>query len=279
MLAEKSLVDIIHERVSSQALQLPVFHHVALKLMNVLAKEEYSIAQVAQMIIEDQALSSHVLRLANSAFFGGLSKVTTIRDAIVRLGARQVTNVVTVVTQSQQYCTKDKTLAAYMLTLWKHSLGCALGTKWFAEKTGYKELAQEGLLAGLLHDIGQLFLFKVLEEVQASEPQMTLPTPVIVEVLQHLHVEQGTMLMQHWNIPELYGEIVRQHHAETYDTSNTLLLMVRLVDMACKKVGIGLQHDPSIVLATTAEAQALGVKEMVLAELEIILEDAMTLSN
>ena len=247
--------------------------------MNVLAKEDYSIAQVAQMIIEDQALSSHVLRMANSAFFGGLSKVTTIRDAIVRLGARQVTNVVTVVTQSQQYCTKDRTMAVYMQTLWKHALGCALGTKWFAEKTGYKELAQEGLLAGLLHDIGQLFLLKVLEDVQASEPELALSKPVIVEVLQHMHVEQGTMLMQHWNIPELYGEIVRQHHAETYDTHNTLLLMVRLVDMACRKVGIGLHHDPSMVLATTAEAQALDVKEVVLAELEIMLEDAMTLSN
>ena len=125
MLAEKSLVEIIHERLSSKTLQLPVFHHVALKLMKVLAQEDYSIAQVAQMIIEDQALSSHVLRMANSAFFGGLSKVTTIRDAIVRLGAKQVTNVVTVVTQSQQYRAKDKTIAAYMQTLWQHSLGCA----------------------------------------------------------------------------------------------------------------------------------------------------------
>jgi HD-like signal output (HDOD) protein len=266
MLAEKSLVGIIHERVSSQALQLPVFHHVALKLMNVLAKEDYSITQVAQMILEDQALSSHVLRMANSAFFGGLSKVTTIRDAIVRLGARQVTNIVTVVTQSQQYCTKDKTMAAYMQPLWKHSLGCALGTKWFAEKTAYKELAQEGLLAGLLHDIGQLFLLRMSK-------------PVILDVLQHMHVEQGAILMQHWNIPELYGEIVRQHHNETYDTSNTLLLLVRLVDMACRKVGIGLHHDPSIVLSTTAEAQALGAKEVVLTELEIMLEDALTLSN
>jgi HD-like signal output (HDOD) protein len=235
MLAEKSLADIIHERVSSQALQLPVFPHVALKLMNVLAKEDYSIAQVAQMIIEDQALSSHVLRMANSAFFGGLSKVTTIRDAIVRLGARQVTNVVTVVTQSQQYRTQDKTMAAYMQILWKHSLGCALGTKWFAEKIGYKELAQEGLLAGLLHDIGQLFLLKILEDVQASDPELILSKPVIVEVLQHMHVEQGTMLMQHWNIPELYVEIVRQHPAEIYDTSSTLLLMVRLVDMAVRR--------------------------------------------
>ena len=279
MLAEKSLVDSIHERVSSKALQLPVFHHVALKLMNVLAKEDYSIAQVAQMISEDQALSSHVLRLSNSTFFGGLSKVTTIRDAIVRLGSRQVTNVVTVVAQSQQYCTKDKSMAAYMQTLWKHSLGCALGTKWFAEKTGYKELAQEGLMAGLLHDIGQLFLLKILEDVHASEPQISLSKPVILEVFQHMHVEQGAILMQHWNIPELYSEIVRQHHDEIYDTSNTLLLLVRLVDMACRKVGIGLHHDPSIVLATTAEAQALGVKEMVLAELEIMLEDAITLSN
>jgi len=44
MLAEKSLVDILHERISSKALQLPVFHHVALKLMNILAQEDYRIA-------------------------------------------------------------------------------------------------------------------------------------------------------------------------------------------------------------------------------------------
>jgi HD-like signal output (HDOD) protein len=279
MPAEKSLVDILHERVSAKALQLPVFHHVALKLMHILAKEDYSIAQVAQLITEDQTLSSHVLRAANSAFFGGLSQITTIRDAIVRLGARQVTQVVTVVTQRQQYRTQDKTMAAYMQTLWKHALGCALGTKWFADKTGYKDLAHEGLLAGLLHDIGQLFVLKVLEDVHASEPRMTLSQPVLVEVLQQTHVEQGTMLMQHWHIPDLYGEIVRQHHADTYDTSNALLLMVRLVDTACKKMGIGLHYDPSIVLATTPEAQALGAKEMVLAELEIMLQDAMALRN
>lgn len=279
MCAEKSLVDIIHERVSSNALQLPVFHHVALKLMDILSKEDFSIAQVAQMVMEDQALTSHVLRMANSAFFGGLSTVTTIRDAIVRLGVRQVTNIVTVVTQSQQYQAKDKTIAAYMQILWKHALGCALGSKWFAEKTGYKELAQEALLAGLLHDIGQLFLLKILGDVQASEPQRTLSKPVILEVLQQMHVEQGTMLMQHWNIPELYVEIVRQHHDEMYDTNNTLLLIVRLVDMACKKVGIGLHHAPSIVLVTTSEAESLGAKEVVLAELEIMLENAITLSH
>jgi hypothetical protein len=51
------------------------------------------------------------------------------------------------------------------------------------------------------------------------------------------------------------------------------------LDIACQKVGIGLYHDPSIVLATTSEAQALGAKEVVLAELEIMLEDATTLGH
>jgi HD-like signal output (HDOD) protein len=66
---------------------------------------------------------------------------------------------------------------------------------------------------------------QVLEDVQASKQQLKLSKPVILEVLQHMHVEQGAMLMQHWNIPELYVEIVRQHHDETYDTNNTLLFI------------------------------------------------------
>lgn len=279
MVPGKSLVDIIQERIHADTVQLPVFHHVALKLLNVLSKEDFSIGQVAQMITEDQALASHVLRMANSAFFGGLSKVTTIRDAVVRLGARQVTNIVTLVTQSYQYRAKDKLMAAYMQTLWKHAMGCALGAKWLAEKSGHKELAQEALLAGLLHDIGQLFLLKILEDVQASEPQVPLSKQVIFEVLQQLHVEQGTILMQQWNLPDIYAQVVSQHHTEIYDTSNTLLAIVRLVDVACRKVGISLRHDPSIVLAAEPEAQILGAKEVMLAELEIMLEDAMSLST
>ncbi|MGE3541644.1 MAG: HDOD domain-containing protein [Candidatus Tectimicrobiota bacterium] len=279
MVPTKSLVEIIHERIHADAVQLPVFHHVALRLLNILSKEDFSIAQVAQMITEDQALASHVLRMANSAFFGGLSKVTTIRDAVVRLGARQVTNIVTLVTQSYQYRAKDKLMAAYMQTLWKHAMGCALGAKWFVDKIGYKDLAQEALLAGLLHDIGQLFLLKVLDDIQASEPQVQLSKQVIFEVLQQLHVEQGTILMQQWNLPDMYAEVVHQHHEETYDTSNTLLTVVRLVDMACRKVGIGIRHEPSLVLAAEPEAQILGAKEVVLAELEIMLEDAISLST
>jgi HD-like signal output (HDOD) protein len=273
-------MDIIHERVQSDALQLPVFHHVALKLLGLLSKDDFNITQVAHLITEDQTLTSQVLRVANSSFFAGLSQVATIRDAIVRLGVRQVTNVVTLVTQSNQYRSSNKIMGGYMHDLWKHALGCALGTKWLADKAGYKELSNEGMLAGLLHDIGELFLLKLLEDIHTSEPhEFHLSKAVLLEVLQDMHVEQGYLLMRQWNIPEIYCNIVRSHHLESYDTNDVLLMMVRLVDQACEKNGIGVHHDPSIVLAATSEAQHLGIKEVLLAELEIMLEDAVALSH
>jgi len=132
----------------------------------------------------------------------------------------------------------------------------------------------------LLHDVGELFLLKLLDEVYASaSSELWLSKMVVREVLMQMHVQEGALLMQQWNIPEIYCEIIRHHHTADYDTSNVLLTIVRLVDQGCKKLGIELHRDPSIVLATTPEAQILGVNEVLLAELEILLEDTAVLHH
>ena len=51
--------------------------------------------------------------------------------------------------------------------------------------------------------------------------------------------------------------------------------MVRLVDNTCRKLGIGCPPEPQLMLAATFEAQGMGIKEILLAELEIMIEDAM----
>jgi hypothetical protein len=50
-----------------------------------------------------------------------------------------------------------------------------------------------------------------------------------------------------------------------------------LVNIACHKLGIGLRHEPWLVLASTNEADQLDISELILAELEIVLEDALAL--
>jgi hypothetical protein len=59
-----------------------------------------------------------------------------------------------------------------------------------------------------------------------------------------------------------------------FDTGNILLVVVRLANEACRKVGKDLTESPEIALIACPEVQVLGVKEITLAELEIVIEDA-----
>ena len=100
--------------------------------------------------------------------------------------------------------------------------------------------------------------------------------PVIAEggdTIARLLVEQGVRLFAEWNLPEIYKEVVTVHHDLELDTQNVVVSLVRLANLDCRKLGLGLENSPELVLPTTAEAQFLGVDEISLAEFEIAFED------
>lgn len=274
MANKRSLVEMVQAKLDSGEVQLPVLNPVAAQLQDLLGESEFDLDKATELISHDQTLASQVLRMANSAFFSGIRKASTIQEAVVRLGARQAANLVTLTTQQAVHRSTCEVVDAYMKKLWQHSHVCAMCTQWLAGKTGYSELVSEALLAGLFHDIGKLFLMKVLEEIRSSgEVDISLSDPVVLEILDNLHAEQGYLLMQHWNLPESYCEVARDHHKADLDTSNPLLSLVRLSNAACTKTGINLSSDPTIVLAALPEAGALCLDEIRLAELEILIED------
>lgn len=79
--------------------------------------------------------------------------------------------------------------------------------------------------------------------------------------------------MKTWSLPEAYCSIALNHHKKNFDGNDILLVIVRLSDMACKKVGKTIRPDNYISLISLHETQFLSVKEMTLAELEKILKD------
>jgi len=273
----RPFVETVKEQLASETLNLPVFHPIAIKLQGILASKDFTIDQVVALIIKDQALTSQILRLANSAFFSGLAKVTTITDAVVRLGAREIASVAMLASQQNSYNSFTVAeLKNHSQLLWRHAIGCAIGTRWLCERSGYKQLAQEGFIAGLLHDIGNLLILKVLEGIVLGDSERKgLSRELTTEIMVAMHTETGYQLMQKWNLPELYCTIVRDHHNEQSDVNNVLLSLVRLVDNTCKKLGLGCAAEPNLMLAATFEAQGMGIKEIMLAELEIMIEDAM----
>jgi len=269
------LLDIVKEHAVSEKLSLPIFPGVLSELQSLMADENTPIEKIASAISKDQALASQMLKLANSAFFSGLTRVRNIKDAILRLGLNQVFNCLVLSSQSNYYKSSHGTVDRYLQILWKHALATAMGSKWLLQKTGYRDLADEGFLAGLLHDIGKLLLLRVIETVSLERQEMNLSDVFILEILDSMHVEQGYNLMKEWSIPSVYCEVAKEHHADEFDSSDALLMAVRTVNQVCRKAGISTNTDRQIIPATLPEAHALAAKEIVLAELEVVIEDAM----
>jgi HD-like signal output (HDOD) protein len=161
-----------------------------------------------------------------------------------------------------------------MKSLWQHSHGSAIGARWLAQNCGMRGVADESYLAALLHDVGKLYLLKAVERlVNAGVISSNFDDELIMEIFAAMHVEQGLRLVQHWNFPVMYCDAIKWHHAEKWDTVNKMLAIVRFVNMACHKIGLGLINEPQLDLIDTDEAEILDVSDVQIAELLALLEE------
>lgn len=276
MQKDRSFLEIIDDYVESDRVTLPPFDKTALRIQMEIQKKDAQLSKIEKLIIADPAVSSQILKLANSSFFRGLSKVMTVRDAVVRLGLDEITRMVLILTQKELYSTKDTFIRNYRNTLWQHALVCALTSQWVARAAGYDELIQEVFFASLMHDIGKLFLITIIEKIKAAKEVTFVPSPAVIhEIIRNQHAEQGFRLLKKWNIPERYCQVAKEHHDEKFDTTNVPLIILRLVNKTCNKVGVSIDKKPENGNLTVAEANFFGFSEIKLAELELQIEDSL----
>jgi len=272
---DSSFIEIVDKRLASSDTRLPVLNATALRIQEEIAKEEPDLRLIEKLIVSDQSLTAKVLSVSNSSFYKGLQQVSTVRSAIVRMGINEVSNIIMLVTHENNFRSKDSFVQGIMHKLWRHSVGCAIGSNWLAKQCGLHAMAHEAFFAGLLHDVGMLFILTVIDDLKHSNELKAQPSDaLLIEAMETLHTNHGHSLMDNWNLPPKYSQIARDHHEEELDPNNLLLALVRLADKACCKLGIGLDEDPSLVLIATSEAEILHISEVDLARMEIMLEDS-----
>lgn len=267
-----SFISEIEKSIAADEISLPVFNATALKVQQELVKKEPNTQVLERLITGDQALSSQMLRMANSPFYRGLKEITTVKGAIIRLGMREVGRIILLAATKDQFRTKDQEINAIVKKLWQHSAACAIASHWIARRCQFEELSGEAFFAGLLHDVGKLFVLIVIDQLK-NRNHLTFSNQLILEALDNLHTLQGYALMKKWNMPDQYCTTARDHHQIELDPKDHLLVIVRLANLACGKLGITSKPLGEVNLAATVEAGLLGLSEVSLAELEIMLED------
>ncbi|RIL04911.1 MAG: hypothetical protein DCC71_12390 [Proteobacteria bacterium] len=269
------LAELARRHIDSGRARIPVFPGVALKAQRLLADPDAELEDVEELVASDPALAAALLRAANSAAFGAREPASTIREAAVRLGIRRTGQLVIVFSQHRSYEMRDGRLRAMAETLWRHAAASALGADWLARRLSLASVESHAMLAGLLHDVGKLFMLNVIDDLGEKQAGgVRFSDELVLAVVDGLHCEQGERLLESWSIPEVYRDVVRRHHDARVEADDRLLLLLRTVDRACHRVHVGLGASEADGDRVDAEAEALGATDVVLAELEIRLEDA-----
>ena len=169
MVQDQSFIEIVDKHLASSDARLPVFNTTALRIQQEIAKEEPDTRLIEKLVVSDQSLTAKVLSVSNSSFYKGLQQVATVRNAIVRLGINEVSNITTLVTHKYHFRSKDSVLNQIMRDLWRHSVGCAIGSHWLAGQCGLQGIKHESFFAGLLHDVGKLHILKIADNFKKNK--------------------------------------------------------------------------------------------------------------
>ncbi len=275
MAEERSMLDIIKSQIEKEE-SLPVLSPKALQLQKEATRADPDFDIIIQQIKTDPTLTGEVLKAANSAFYKGLHHVDNIKDAVLRLGQVEIVNIIITVIHKQNFKSSHPDIRKYQNRLWAHSVACAMGSSWTARHLAMDHLVSKAFIGGLLHDMGKLYLLTALEKLLQNKDVTIKPTVELMEtIMNNLHAEQGYTLLAKWNLPETYRIIARDHHTDSYNPSDLLLLIVRIVNEICLKIERKNSKEDLSGIISSKEADALGMTEIGVVQLEIFLEDLM----
>jgi putative nucleotidyltransferase with HDIG domain len=186
------------------------------RILQALDEADMSAAIVAELIALDQALTAYVLRVANSAAMGTRSGCSSVSEAVMRLGFKQVRSLVLSTVAIGPLSAR---LNGYRLgdkELWYHSIATASAAHWLASALRYPD-PEEAYVAGLLHDIGKLLLDQYVladyQQVVESMRTQRVPLWVVEEQLFGIdHAGVGGLIASHWQFPLSLVQAIRYHH-------------------------------------------------------------------
>ncbi|MCB1859969.1 MAG: HDOD domain-containing protein [Gammaproteobacteria bacterium] len=226
-MADSSSPSVLDQLIQNAT--LPSLSHVLLEIYDLLSSETAGADQIAQLIGTDTGLSARTLRLANSAYYGLSRKITTIPEALSRIGPFDLWWLLLTTEVKSLFYGIDRSLAD-MSGFWRHSLMVASASRVLAERYGVGNPA-ELFVAGLLHDAGKLLLLRYLPVDYGAvlQQQATGKIPlhqVERESLGFDHAEAGGRLLDRWQLPTALIEPVAGHHRDYLALTPTSLVAV-----------------------------------------------------
>lgn len=236
---------LIIDYLIAQVGELPPMPLAARKALTLLKDPNSSMSDVAEILAMDEALTSLVLRWANSAFSGLRYPVTTVHQAVTVVGQKVLHSLLLAASLSTLL---ERPAPGYGLErgdLWRHSIGMAAGARLVSAHLG-PGVANEAYHAGLLADIGKLAFEVLLRDQNFTSPHWG-SRPFNVLEMEHFGVDHtvlGAEMARRWNFPPILVDAIACHHRPSQAKEGMLLASaVHIADAGMMALGVGIGYD------------------------------------
>lgn len=244
-------------RITSSIDSFPSMPFAVTKLLSHMDDPDVSASEIEETIRFDPGLTANVLKMVNSAYFGLVAEVGSVKQAIVLLGMRRLLQIVMA---SCVTAIMNKKVAGYDLPsgeLWRHSIAVSVAAEGLAKELNLPS-SEEVFTAALLHDVGKMILGDFVKEDIASLEDYAAKGMSFQKAENAVfgtdHSAVGAHVLNEWSLPEEIVNAVRWHHApEKAEKPSTVLDIVHVADVLCLMIGIGvgregLHYEPSPIV-------------------------------
>jgi HD-like signal output (HDOD) protein len=254
------MIDLDALTTSAEALE-PLPASVT-RLATLASGAQPEIDDVVDVVRLDQALTAALLSTANSSWSASRTRISTVRDAVLRLGTGPVLSLALGTAVRSRL---NRAVPEYGLSegeLWEHSVAALLAAELLCQRSPSGPPA-ETATAALLHDVGKLVMARSLDEDLLRTLHLAAEEGVgrrraELDVLGVDHAELGGLIAQTWRLPASLVRGIGYHHDPMLG-GEPICFAVHLADVIAKAVGAGLEDNPD--LETYANAvHALGLR-------------------
>jgi len=245
--AAEKLVRLDRKGIDSQLVacpSLPSLSSINRALQGLVFAEQRYSAQISEVVRRDPSLTSRLLRLVNSVYYGLTTPVNSIEEAVFYLGVRQIRQLAMVTPVIEDFQRLTRQCAFPWREFWQHCIGTAILTREVTTAVQYSTDESE-YVAGLVHDVGKIVMawsfpdhFAEIHRLAADGARELVD--IENDVLGLDHAELGAMYLERHHLPELMIKSARfHHHPEKSDAFPEIIASVQIADQLLRSEKIG----------------------------------------
>jgi HD-like signal output (HDOD) protein len=191
--------------LKNKCLILPSLPDVAIRIGKALNDDITNAKHIAKIILTDVAMTAKIIRVANSALYSGHNPVDNCTAAVVRIGAQTTHRLVLSFALRELFKSRSPVVQMRMQSLWEHSRQVAALCYVLAKLTKQFN-PEEAMLAGLLHDIGEVVVLSYAEKF----PDIANDTVQLEHVITDLRSTLGGMILRNWGFVDELTQVAEE---------------------------------------------------------------------